>query len=1009
MFFSDPYSAATHFWRVTRTKFKRLEKGVFHRLGDKEKNVSAHSRGTKRKSYYSSRKDTKTCYQSSRSKETEIASEKHHHKRKYSQRTEAVSESKGSAEGHWKSKPKKQKLSVEDDLSQPCIPGKLPPTKKCIKDPVEIHNLKQRDGESTEEFMRRYTLECRDVKGAPECMKISRFMHGITNPELIKRLHDKIPKSMDEMMSEAGKKQNFKRENFRNEQRTKRKQDRFTLLTKTPKEILALDKGKFRPPPPMTAPVEKKNASKFCRKIITFDQEIKAKPWKRPGKDSKKGGNLRERQTVGNINGEEDGTEGPMIIETEIGGHYVYRISPSPYNGIIRRPMVRKIRAIPSTMHGMLKLPVASGIVTLRSSRIIPLECSMVLEPGVSRPIINQVTEEKILVAIHPKYPEQTIAVGSMVTDTIKKRQNPSKTEHKTESMEKSTVKASLGLRLGEAFVLLRIYLHQLDTFYNALNSKDQDSLNSAAGVVAKVSTNTSTSGISPDVAELKDMVKALLLDKKGVNQAPATVKAVEESCVTCGGAHSYFNSPTIKPVNPPVSAPRPNLRPSIPYPSRMQDQKLRDKANNQREKCFQIFKDLNFNISFADALILMLKFSPSIKSLLTNKDKLCELARTSLNKHCLAVLLKKFPKKLGDPGKFLFPCDFTRKAKCLALADLGASINLMPLSVWTKFSLLDLTPTFMNLKLVDRSISRPVGVAEDVYVKVEVDAFLAIDDDPTSPQVDQSYLDPEGDILLLEAFINDDPSLPPPTQGNYLPKVRKELKIYEAKSDKSSIDEPPEVELEDLPPHLEYAFLEGDDKFPVIIAKYLSVEEKTALITVIKSHKRAIAWKLSDIKGIDPEFFTHKILIEEDFEPVVQHQRSVNPKIHDVIKQEVIKLLDAGLIYLISDSPWVSLVHCVPNKGGFTIVENEDNELISTRLVTGWCICIDYRKLNEATHKDYFHLSFMDHMLEILAGNHYYCFLDDFSGYFQIPIDIKDQEKTTFTCPYGMFAYRRM
>nr|GEZ01232.1 reverse transcriptase domain-containing protein [Tanacetum cinerariifolium] len=141
-------------------------------------------------------------------------------------------------------------------------------------------------------------------------------------------------------------------------------------------------------------------------------------------------------------------------------------------------------------------------------------------------------------------------------------------------------------------------------------------------------------------------------------------------------------------------------------------------------------------------------------------------------------------------------------------------------------------------------------------FLLEEVDAFLALEDDPTSPEVDQSYVNTEGDILLLEAFLNDDPSLPPPNQGNYLPQVLKELKIYKAKTDKSSIDEPPEVELKDLPPHLEYAFLEGDDKLPVIIVKDLSVEEKIALITVLKSHKRAIAWKLTDMKGIDPEFF---------------------------------------------------------------------------------------------------------------------------------------------------------
>ncbi|GJS65275.1 reverse transcriptase domain-containing protein [Tanacetum coccineum] len=243
----------------------------------------------------------------------------------------------------------------------------------------------------------------------------------------------------------------------------------------------------------------------------------------------------------------------------------------------------------------------------------------------------------------------------------------------------------------------------------------------------------------------------------------------------------------------------------------------------------------------------------------------------------------------------------------------------------------------------------------------------------------------------------------------NYTNGPKKELKICEAKTAKSSIDEPPEVELKDLPPHLEYAFLEDNNKLPVIIAKDLSVDEKTALIKVLKSRKQAIAWKLSDIKGINPEFCSHKILMEEDYEPAVQHQRRVNPKIHDVIKKEVEKLLDAGLIYPISDSPWVSPVHCVPKKGGMTVVTNDENELVPTRLVTGWRVCIDYRKLNEATRKDHFPLPFMDQMLERLAGNEYYCFLDGFSGYFQIPIDPKDQEKTTFTCPYGTFAYRRM
>nr|GFD13005.1 reverse transcriptase domain-containing protein [Tanacetum cinerariifolium] len=208
------------------------------------------------------------------------------------------------------------------------------------------------------------------------------------------------------------------------------------------------------------------------------------------------------------------------------------------------------------------------------------------------------------------------------------------------------------------------------------------------------------------------------------------------------------------------------------------------------------------------------------------------------------------------------------------------------------------------------------------------------------------------------------------------VPSFKEELKACEAKTIKSSIDEPLEVELKDLPPHIEYAFLEGNNKLPVIIAKSLKDEEKSALIKVLKSHTRAIAWKLSDIQGINPKFCTYKILMEEDYKVAVQNQRRVNPKIHDVIKKEVEKLLDAGLIYPISDSPWVSPVHCVPKKGGFTVVTNEENELIPTRLVTGWQVCIDYIKLNEATRKDHFPLPFMDQMLERLAGNEYYCFL---------------------------------
>nr|GFA44421.1 reverse transcriptase domain-containing protein [Tanacetum cinerariifolium] len=236
-----------------------------------------------------------------------------------------------------------------------------------------------------------------------------------------------------------------------------------------------------------------------------------------------------------------------------------------------------------------------------------------------------------------------------------------------------------------------------------------------------------------------------------------------------------------------------------------------------------------------------------------------------------------------------------------------------------------------------------------DFLLLEEADAFIVIDDEPILPEFDATYYDPEGAILILEALLNNDPEPPPSNQKDYFLSVHKDLKVVEPKNT-------------NLP---------------------------------MMNHQK---WSSRNFQPI-----------WKDYSPKVQSQRRVNPKIHDVIKKEVEKLLDAGLIYPISDSPWVSPVQCVPKKRGMTVIKNEKNELVPTHLVTGWRVCIDYRKLNEATRKDHFPLPFMDQILERLAGNEYYCFLDGFYGYFQIPIDPKDQEKTTFTCPYGTFTYKRM
>ncbi|GJY28520.1 DNA-directed DNA polymerase [Tanacetum coccineum] len=239
-------------------------------------------------------------------------------------------------------------------------------------------------------------------------------------------------------------------------------------------------------------------------------------------------------------------------------------------------------------------------------------------------------------------------------------------------------------------------------------------------------------------------------------------------------------------------------------------------------------------------------------------------------------------------------------------------------------------------------------------------------------------------------------------------PVERLEWKAPENQLKPSSV-EPPKLELKELPEHLEYAFLQEYNQLPVVISSTLFATVKASLLEVLMNHKGAIAWSIADIKRIVSSFYTHKILMEDEFKPSVRPQRRVNPNIKEVIKKKVIKLLDVGLIYLMSDSPWVSPVQVVPKKGGMTVVKNEKNELNPQRTITGWRVCIDYHKLNNATWKDHFPLPFIDQILERLAGYEYYCFLDGFSGYFQIPIALEDQENTTFTCPYGTFTYKRM
>ncbi|GJQ92558.1 hypothetical protein Tco_0003697 [Tanacetum coccineum] len=242
------------------------------------------------------------------------------------------------------------------------------------------------------------------------------------------------------------------------------------------------------------------------------------------------------------------------------------------------------------------------------------------------------------------------------------------------------------------------------------------------------------------------------------------------------------------EPVNAPVSASRPNQKASIPFPSRRNDERRREKANDQIEKFYEIFRDLSFEISFTDALMLMPKFASTLKTLIENKEKLLQSLWTAKT-------------------------ELTSLICCMK--NLLSSSSWFP-QLWSQVAIT--LPYYDPNRLYYFSdfISIPGTVIFSFSKKAET-SFLAIEDDPTSSEVDPTYYDPDGDILLLEAILNSDPSPPPPNQGNYFPETRKDLKICEANS---SVSEPPEVELKDLPPHLEYAFLEGDGQVPVIIAK---------------------------------------------------------------------------------------------------------------------------------------------------------------------------------------------
>ncbi|KAJ9547297.1 hypothetical protein OSB04_019840 [Centaurea solstitialis] len=368
-----------------------------------------------------------------------------------------------------------------------------------------------------------------------------------------------------------------------------------------------------------------------------------------------------------------------------------------------------------------------------------------------------------------------------------------------------------------------------------------------------------------------------------------------------------------------------PHVPTRVPYPARLR----KEKKEAQYRKFIDLIKRVDINVPLVDLIAGVPSYARFLKELVANKARMGTEEIAFLNAECSATLSDTLKK--GDPGSFIIPCYFGKSVSCRALADLGASINLMPLSFYQKLGLNDLKSTRMTIQLADRSIKYPVGIAEDVIVRVD---SLGIGEDRITLSIDgiPDHNDSINTLDSIDDFTESEPNEYLFESGEWEESLAiekrwdetaeeeeedfEELKQEDKVRVKTSLEEPPDLELKDLPEHLEYQFLR---------------------------------------------------------------------------------------------SPWVSPVQVVPKKGGLTVVTNDNNELVPTRTVTGWRVCIYYRKLNDATRKDHFPLPFIDQMLERLAGNEYYCFLDGFSGYFQIPIDPEDQEKTTFTCPFGTFAYRRM
>ncbi|CAM8942209.1 unnamed protein product [Rhodiola kirilowii] len=508
---------------------------------------------------------------------------------------------------------------------------------------------------------------------------------------------------------------------------------------------------------------------------------------------------------------------------------------------------------------------------------------------------------------------------------------------------------------------------------------------------------------------------------------------------------------------------------PMVPFPQRLNKSKL--DAHFQR--FVEMLKKLYVTLPFHEVITQNPTYAKFLKDIVSNRRVIEESSMIALNAECSAIVQSRMPKKMQDNGSFSIPISLGKVEIDRALCDLGASISLISYSLFEQIDVGELHPTTISLKLADRSSRIPRGVLRDVPIKVgkffiPVDFYvLEMDVEQEMPVIlGRPFLNTveavircgEGSIELkigdekLNFFLKNAMKTPISSfECNLLDISCENLELTSFESEVMDLDDSSmhfsslmgmedeemcglswaegeklfddcqgegnqvpkgkefEGELKPLPSNLRYEFLGSNSTHPVIVGANLNENETSKLLHVLKNNKKALGYSIDDLKGISPLLCMHRINVDENAKPSREFLRRLNPNLSEVVFKEITKLRDAGIIYSVPDSEWVSPIHVVPKKGGLTVVLNNKGELVPTRTVNGWRMCIDYRKLNKATKKDHFPIPFIDQMLERLAGHEYFCFLDGYSGFHQIPILPDDQRKTTFICPYGTFAFRRM